>query len=184
MNLPHVTEIISQVGKHWLSFDHVPPDRLEAACQRGSAFHQLAAAHAQKLFSLGEIPDNCVGFFHSFREWFDGMAEEVIAIEQTLLDEVLGFTGTPDAILRIKGDSGLTLLDWKSGQTTSKSWRLQISAYRHLAEKNGFFIGRVATLQPHPEGKQAKFTEFTKSLTPDFAVFLACLTAWRFFNAR
>ena len=181
MNLPHVTEIISQVGKHWLNFDAVPPGVLERACARGSDFHRLAALHAQSLW-VDEIPDDCAGFFKSFSDWMESFVAEVGVVEQQLVDVVLGFTGTPDAILRIKGDPGLTMVDWKSGQTASKGWRLQIAAYRHLAEINGYDIGRVATLQLHPDGKQAKFTGHTRSLTWDWNVFRSMLGVWKFFN--
>jgi hypothetical protein len=183
MNLPHVTEIISTVGKHWLNFDAVPKDRLEAACQRGSDFHRLAALHAQSLW-VDEIPDDCAGFFKSFSGWLAAFVSEVVVVEQQFVDKTLGFTGTPDAILRIKGDPGLTLVDWKSGQTASKGWRLQVSAYRHLAEINGYPIGRVATIQPRPDGEKAKFTEYTRSLTADWNVFRSMLNIWGFFNGK
>jgi hypothetical protein len=179
MNLPSVTTIISQVGKHWLSFDAVPPDRLEAACLRGSVFHRLAALHAQNLW-IDEIPDSCAGFFRSFVGWYEKFVEEVVMVEQTLTHPTLGFTGTPDAILGIKGDPGLTLVDWKSGQSATKGWRLQISAYRHLAEANGYPVDRVATLQPHPGGGNARFTEYTRSLGADWNIFLSMLGVWRF----
>jgi hypothetical protein len=181
MIMPSVTRIISDVGKHWLNFDSVPPDRLEIACARGQDFHRLAALHAQSLW-VDEIPDSCAGFFKSFLDWRAAFVTEVVVVEQQFVDKHLEFTGTPDAILRIKGDPGLTLVDWKSGQTASKGWRLQIAAYQRLAEINGYPIGRVATLQPHPDGKKAKFTEYTRSLTADWNVFRSMLGVWKFFN--
>lgn len=185
MIIPSVTCVISDVGKLWLSFDNVPPDRLEFACQRGTDFHRLAALHAQRLW-IDEIPETCVGFFHSFTEWFDEFVEEVVMVEQTLVHPTLHYQGTPDAIARIKGDTGLTLLDWKTPLALSKSWRLQLAAYRELAWVNGFpgirSLDRVASLQPRADGGRAKFQGYTKSLTPDFAVFLSGLNWWRFFN--
>lgn len=183
MTLPSVTQIISTVGKHWLSFDNVPPDRLEFACQRGSDFHRLAALHAQKLW-IDEVPDSCVGFFRSFTAWFGEFVEEVILVEQPLVHPTLHYRGTPDTILRIKGDTVLTLPDWKTPLALSRSWRLQLAAYRELARVNGYPVERVASLQPHPDGGRAKFTGYTKSLTHDFAVFLSMLNTWRFFNAE
>ena len=182
MNLPSVTQIISQVGRYWLNFDNVPPDKLEFACQRGSDFHRLAALHAQNLW-IDEIPDSCVGFFHSFTAWFNEFVEEVVAVEQALVHPTLHYQGTPDAIVRIKGDTGLTLIDWKTPLPLSKSWRLQLAAYREVAEKvEQLYIPRVASLQPHPDGGRAKFQGYTKSLTPDFAVFLSGLNWWNFFQ--
>jgi hypothetical protein len=181
MNLPSVTQIISQVGRYWLNFDAVPPDRLEAACQRGSDFHRLAALHASRLW-IGEIPENCAGFFKSFTDWYDAFVGERILVEQPLVHLKLHYRGTPDAIVRIKGDTVLTLLDWKTPLALSKSWRLQLAAYHELASVNGFPAVRVASLQPHPTGGRAKFQGYTKSLNPDFAVFLSGLNWWNFFN--
>ena len=181
MTLPSVTQIISQVGRFWLNFDNVPPDKLEFACQRGSDFHRLAALHVQNLW-IDEIPESCAGFFRSFVGWYANFVEEPILVEQTLIHPTLHYHGTPDAILRIQGDTGLTLVDWKTPRALSKSWRLQLAAYRELARANGYPVERVASLQPHPDGGRAKFTGYTKSLTPDFAVFQSGLNWWNFFQ--
>jgi len=181
MNLPSVTTIISQVGKYWLNFDAIPPGVLERACTRGTDFHRLAALHASRLW-IDEIPESCAGFFHSFTEWFDEFVEEAILAEQTLVHPTLHYQGTPDAIVRIKGDTGLILLDWKTPAVFSKSWVIQCSAYKELAEANGYSISRIAALQPHKDGGKAKFTGFTKSSAVGFAVFLSALQVWRYFN--
>jgi len=182
--LPSTTQIISTVGKHWLNFDAVPPDKLEAACLRGSEFHRLAALYVQRLW-IDEIPDSCAGFLESFTRWFHDFADdEVVLVEQTLVHPTLKFTGTPDAILRIKGDQGFTLMDWKTPRALSKSWCLQLAAYRELAQVNGYPVERVASLQPHPDGGRAKFTGYTKTLVADFAVFWSMLNIWRYFNAE
>jgi hypothetical protein len=182
VELPSVTQIISQVGRYWLNFDNVPPDRLEFACQRGSDFHRLAALYAQTLW-IDEVPESCVGFFASFTAWFDEFVEEVILVEQTLVHPTLHYKGTPDIIVRIKGDVGNCLIDWKTPRAFSKSWRLQVAAYHELAVRNGTPVARVASLQPHPDGRRARFGGYTKSLTPDFAVFLSGLNWWKYFSA-
>lgn len=178
---PSVTQIISQVGHYWLNFDHVPADRLEIAKERGQEYHSLAALYAKKLW-IDEIPDSCAGFFQSFCRWFGSSVEEVILVEQRLVHPIWGYEGTPDLICRMKGDQALILIDHKTPLAFSKSWRLQISAYRELAVRNGYEVERVASLQPNPNGGQAKFKENTESLSPDFAVFLSMLNVWGFFN--
>ncbi|MCX5906380.1 MAG: hypothetical protein NTY64_04110 [Deltaproteobacteria bacterium] len=106
----------------------------------------------------------------------------MVIVEKTLTDQIQGYRGTPDAIVRMKGDDGLTLLDWKTPQVESKNWRIQIAAYRALAEKAGYPIMRVATLQPHPKGKRAKFTEYSLSSLQDFTIFLSALNCHRYFT--
>lgn len=182
MTIPSVTTVISQVGQHWLNFDSVPQDRLEFAKERGSDFHRLAALHAKKLW-IDDITDSCVGFFKSFQEWFEAVVAEAVLVEKTLVHPVLPYKGTPDIILRIKGDQLLTLMDYKTPRVHSLGWCLQLAAYRELAIANGYPVRRVASIQPHPDGGSAKFAEYTKNLTHDFLVFRSMLTIWRFFNS-
>jgi hypothetical protein len=182
VELPSVTQVISQVGRYWLNYDAIPPARLEFAKERGSDFHRLAALHAQKLW-IDQVPESCTGFFKSFTAWFLEFVEEVVLVEKTLVHPTLHYKGTPDIIVRIKGDSVLTLPDYKTPRVFSKSWCLQVAAYRELARVNGIQVERVSSLQPHPDGGRAKFEEYTKSLTHDFAVFLSALNVWRYFDA-
>jgi hypothetical protein len=128
------------------------------------------------------VPPNCDGFLKSFCAWFDRSVEEVVLVEQGLMHPRLHFRGTPDIVVRMKGDKVLTLIDYKTPRIFSKTWCLQLAAYRELDEANGYHVGRVASLQPHPEAGPAMFREYTKSLTPDFARFLAGLTIWNFFE--
>ena len=183
MNLPTTTQVISTVGKHWLNFDAVPPEVLERACARGQDFHRLAALHVQNLW-IDEIPNSCIGFFKSFSDWFKDFVEETIMSEQMLVHPTLGYTGTPDIIVRIKGDKGNCLIDHKTPRALSRSWRLQISSYCELARANGYQVERVASLQPHPDGGRAKFTGYTKSLAADWNVFRSMLNVWRFFDGK
>lgn len=179
-NLPSVTEVIGFCNSQ--AFANVSPERLEVASVRGQEFHQLAAAYLLSLPIL-EVPEECEGYFTSFRRWADSMVEEVVLVEERLVCPAYGFTGMPDLVCRLKGDDELVLGDYKTGQVASKGWRLQTAAYRYLAEKKlARIITRTFSLQPRPDGKRAKFLEYSKSLTPDFAVFLSALQVFKFFN--
>ena len=180
MKLPSVTQVIGFVNSQ--AFANIPEDVLAIACARGTEFHRLVAMHVQNLW-IDEIPENCAGFFRSFVGWYANFVEEVVGVELTFTHPTLGFTGTPDAIVRIKGDKGLTLIDWKTPAALSKSWRLQLAAYKNLADTNiGPQVDRVASLQPRRDGGRAKFTGYTKSLTPDYAIFLSALNVFKFFE--
>ena len=179
--LPSVTQIVGAVAQHWVNFDDIPSERLEAAKERGTDYHALAAAYAQGLW-VGAVPPNCDGFLKSFINWFDANVEDVVMVEKTLVHPTLHYQGTEDLVVLIKGDLMLTLLDHKTPRAFSKTWRLQLAAYKELVHQDGWNVGRVASLQPHPEGCPAKFVEYTKSLTPDFARFLAAKTIWDYFE--
>jgi hypothetical protein len=171
-----VTECLSPFN----DFSAVPPAVLEAACERGSQVHANIASILKGLW-VPEIPENCQPYIDSFNLWLP-VVEEVVMVEETLVDKEREYKGTPDAILRIKGDEGYTLVDWKSPVVESKSWRLQISAYRALAMQNGYLIHRTGALQLSPKGRVAKFREYSGTLVRDFATFLCCLSAYKFFH--
>lgn len=177
MSIPSVTQVLQP----FMDFSRIPAEVLEAAADRGTEVHSICARIAKKLWVV-EVTEAYAGYVQSFTGWLDAMVEEVVLAEERLHDGNLGFHGMPDLICRIKGDEGLCLIDLKTPRAFSRSWWPQIAGYRHLAIKAGHKIDRVASLQLHPDGGKAKFTESTKSLTRDFAVFLAALSCWRYFN--
>ncbi len=174
--LASVTEVLSP----YADFSKVRPDVLEEAKLRGSLAHGLFAAYALCLW-IPAVPDNCVGFFDSFKRWFDATVEKTIAVEVELICGKYEFCGHPDWIGIIRGDKFPTLIDWKTGQAQMKVHRLQIAAYHHLAEET-YGVKRVLLMHPKPNGAIAKVVEHTGTIHLDFATFLNCLSAWRFFN--
>lgn len=173
---------VTQALSPFNDFSMVRPDKLEAACLRGSQVHAIIASILKGLW-IANIPENCQPYIDSFNLWLP-VVDEVVMVEETLIDKGHGYKGTPDAILRIKGDEGFTLCDWKSPVVESKSWRLQISAYRALAMQNGYLIHRTGALQLSPKGKVAKFREYSGTITHDYSLFLNALAVYKYFNGR
>jgi len=163
------------------AFANVPPHLMLVAQERGTAFHEIAAAYAKKLW-LPTLPEELTGFFLSFTRWFDKFVVETVMVEERLKHPTLYYEGTPDWVGRLKGDLGLTLVDWKTPHYASKGWRLQLAGYKGLCEKAGYEIARVASLQPRRDGKTAKFIDYPNSLTNDMAIFMSVLNVWRFYN--
>lgn len=176
MNLPTVTQVLSIFS----DYTNVNPHLLKSAQERGSAFHALAACYLESGYIL-DIPDNVMPYFISFEHWAKKFVEEVVWVEKTLIHPVFKYQGTPDALLRLKGDEGLTLPDWKTGAGVTRLWEAQVAAYCELADRNGWQVKRAGILQPHPKGKIAKFTEYTGSLNVGLTGFLSALQCWRFF---
>jgi len=176
--LPSVTEVLSFVNSR--AFDHVPVFRLEAAQARGIDVHSAAAA---LLLGIWYDPDPAhAGYMGSLTTWVEQFVVEVVFVEQSLVSLKHGFRGHPDALLRIRGDDGPTLIDWKTPKPLSLSWRLQLAGYRLLAIDNGFKVSRVASLRLDADGGPAKFQGYTRTLVSDQNDFLAALKVWRFFN--
>lgn len=162
------------------AFADVPLPILERAAARGDTVHSEIA---MTLLGLWFVPDEAVaGYLASFNIWREKFVVEVVAVEPELVAPKYGVQGHPDAILRLAGDKGLTLVDWKTPKPLSRSWRLQLAGYKLLAEANGHEIVRVASLRPDAAGGPAKFDGYTDTLWKDTNAFLSALNVWKFFN--
>jgi hypothetical protein len=160
-------------------FSMVRPDKLEAACERGSILHRAFALHASGLW-LPELAAEYQGYFDSFCNWHDLAVEETLAVEEELVCEKYGFCGHPDWIGIIRGDKAPSLIDWKTGQAKMKAHRLQVAAYHHLA-KEKYGVKRVLLMHPKANGGRASVVGHTGTLARDFATFLNCLSAYNYF---
>ena len=120
----------------------IPLERLYKASIRGTAVHNYCTAYIEKLF-MPEIEAEYLPYVDAFIEWADEHVREVIQTRRRFYDDELKFSGEPDAILILKDSDVPTLIDIKATCATSKSWALQLGAYRHLCTKAGFNIGRV-----------------------------------------
>jgi hypothetical protein len=176
---PTTTQVIQFCNSQ--AFANIPAYRLEAAQEHGLDFHGLAAAYAKQLW-IDEIPEDCQDEFRGFTEWYDHVVvPPPVLVEQQLIHPVWGYSGTPDWVGLLRGHNGLVLLDWKPNSGFSAAWVVQVAAYRDLCVANGYPVERVGIVQRR-KGRKAKFTECTESLANGFAVFLAGLTWWRYFN--
>lgn len=175
MKLPSVTKILSP----WQDFSKVPPEVLANAADRGVRVHQACSTLIQGLW-FSEPPEDIYGYVESFANWVDTADPICVAAEVELVDISLGFCGHPDLICLIGPD--VIVIDLKTPASPAASWRLQLAAYHHLANINGYAVNRTATLRLSKDGKPAKFDEFTATTNTDFAVFLNCLSAYRYFK--
>ena len=176
-NYPSVTQALGV----FQDFSTIRPDVLEHAAERGSRVHAACSAYAKGLFPVTDPESE--PYFISFQQWFDTYITKTLAVEKRMNDEVYGFTGMLDLIVLIKGDKLPSLVDLKTPAAVGPTWAAQISAYRHLAEKKlKIKIGRNLSLRLSGKGTAAIPNEFTGNYNRDFAVFLAALTAYKYFK--
>jgi len=169
-----VTEVI---GKY-ADWSKISPEALEAAAFRGTKVHQYIAMKLLGLWVPGGMEAHYRGYLDSFTSWHDQAVERTLYVELEAVCTCWDFIGHIDWVGIIKGDKGLTILDWKTPITEAKSWLLQLSSYRHLVTEHTetkLPVIRCGALMLSPEGKPAKMKEYTDVSEAAFNVFLGML---------
>lgn len=174
--LPSVTTILSP----WSDFSRVPDDVLAHAAERGTLVHQACACRLIGLWSF-PVPVEIRGYLDSFEQWMPVVAD-VVLCEEELADHDYGYMGHPDLICRLQGDDALSVIDFKTPLSKSKSWRPQLAAYRELAVKRGHDVRRVMSVRLKKDGGRPIVNESTGTVAHDFAVFRNALACWKYFN--
>jgi hypothetical protein len=177
MKIPTVTTVLSLYS----DFSMISPDVLERAAERGSRIHAACAAHAQGLWADCYLGSEEKGYFKSFLDWSSRAVSEFHVIEIELTDTKLGYMGHPDAIVKMIGEAALTVIDYKTPATMSKTWLPQIAAYAHLARVNGFDVRKGFVIRLRKDGGEAIATQVDIDGEP-WAAFLNALGAYRYFK--
>ena len=175
---PSVTQVLSV----YADFSMVPAATLEHAAARGTAVHRACAAIAQGLW-VPSLSEEAIPYVTSFKHWWP-LVQEAYAVEQELVDPAYGYRGHPDLIVRLAGENFARVVDLKTPITKNPLWAAQIAAYINLAKQvipEGMEIKRSGTLRLSPQGKAPKYDEYTESAR-DFHVFVAALTAYKYFK--
>ena len=127
----------------------------------------------------------CAGYVESFRRWFE-VVDEVHLVEIALEDRPLGFRGTPDLVVSLRGDGYPSLWDIKTPRTPAGTWPAQVAAYRYLASHSGRCptpVERAGCVRLNPDGGQPIIDEYAPEvLLLAFRAFMGALSAWKYFN--
>ena len=186
---------VTQALSPFSDFSGINPEVLQHAAERGSRVHRACAAYASGFPALG-LHDEDHGYFHSFVGWFDSYVDKVLMVEKRLTSP-LGYTGQIDLACQLT-DGRFCLVDYKTPALESPTWKAQIAAYCELAlteldsfkkDANTFYgVDTPATLKIegmalmlNKNGKAAKGIVYQYQ-ADDFAAFLSCLNAYRYFK--
>lgn len=151
-NYIRVTEVlegISGLGK-------IPEHILEKAAERGTRVHRACTAeiHNQEMW---EICVDIAPYIQSFRKWYQN-GKNVIHNDLRFYCDELQLTGEVDMIYQENEEN--ILIDIKTSQKESSTWKLQLSAYKYLAEKNGIPIHRLMVVQLKKDGSNPTVYEY------------------------
>lgn len=171
-----ITEILSVFS----DFSQIDPATLANAADRGTRTHKFCELYINNLL-LQPIDEDCKPYFESFVKWFDEMVKEVVYCEERLLCDKFKITGQIDLLLTLKGENKPIIVDLKTPQSESKTWRLQTAAYLYLARQNwDKDINRRACLMLDRNGGEPKFKEYASK--GDEQLFFNALELVRFFK--
>jgi len=171
---------VTQVLSKYQNWSAVNPDRLELACERGSAVDNYCNNYALGFYAVP--PVGLEGYCVSFETWFKANVIEVVAVQPHLVNETFGFVGHPDLIALLKGDERPTVIDNKTPDAAHPIWSAQCSAYLDLA-MDKYRPRRCGSLRLRKDGSPAIFKEYTDSVQ-DFQAFLSALFAHRYFLGK
>lgn len=163
------------------------PDRVKReAGAIGSQVHAAIEAYLQA--SPGGTPNTLIAppqvqtATQNFIAWYEGSGLEIIAQEQGVHSKKHGYAGTLDAIARVRGDQGLLVCDWKSGNGIHDEAALQLAAYvfayeeMHNVPIRGAFVVRLSKFA---NARSPYEVRQVSNLEACFETFLAALALWR-----
>ena len=177
MKLPSVTTVLSPFS----DFSMIRPEVLKLASERGTRVHAACAIYTKGLWADSALYPGDGPFFDSFLNWVVISDVEFVSVEEEFADPHLGYMGHPDAIVRYPGDQGLTIIDYKTPMSISRTWYPQIAAYAHLARKHGHDVRRGLAVRLRTNGGPAIVTEIDFNGEP-WAAFMNALGAYRYFK--
>ena len=197
---PSATELTSLLPKPWLMAWY-----RSAVKKHGWRGWQLCKAQSKRGTTIGsEVHGLIEGFINKQPFGISGkyesqlfadvlydkvnpMVEEYVAIEPHLVSETYKIHGTADAIVRMNGETGLSVLDWKTSASKSDTHPIQLAVYSMLWNEthpeqsiNRGYIVRV-------DKKSKKLTVHVdeyKPLNQYYEVVKALRTIWEYSNAK
>jgi hypothetical protein len=141
-NYARVTDII---GKQTIEdMRAIPLEMLAKAAIRGAAVDDYCTAWLNKHW-IPEIDPEYEPWFNAFVEWADSNIAECLHTKERLYDDVKRFTGEFDFIAKTK-DGFTVLFDIKATSAKSKSWPVQLAAYKHLCAINGYELDKICNI--------------------------------------
>jgi RecB family exonuclease len=175
---PRVSDILSPYSKK--DFESISPEVLAHAAERGTKVHKYCTGYVRGLW-LPDIEEECQPYVDSFIQWYDKNCDKTLFYESRLYDDALRYTGEIDLIVILK-DGSRTLVDIKTSATVSKSWIVQLAAYKNLLSVNNIEINYTLNLQVCKTGKLAKeYSHNAENLTQAWDLFKGLIKAYDYF---
>lgn len=152
---------------------HVNEIVLERAAVRGTKVHKVCESLVRDLGDW-KIDDEIAGYVDSFKMWLE-KKPQILDIEKRFYCQELQITGQVDMIL--DSPDGHIIFDLKTSAKSSKTWPLQGSAYKYLANISGYNVTAIHFLQLDKMGKPPTLHVYEDR----FDLFKKCLDVYKYF---
>lgn len=194
---PRVTEIIGKQNADEMRA--IPIENLIAAGERGAKIHAYCTAWVNHLWTP-DISAEHQPYVDAFIAWTTENIRAYSFTSKRLYDDELKFSGEYD-LIGIDKEGKRVLIDIKTSCTKSKTWALQLAAYKHLCQLNGYEIDRVCVVHlkkikcavwEQVEGEkllisppQVKSHEIKyEDITPYWDIFASALMCYNYFDRK
>ncbi len=184
LTYPRVSEIIGKQTKE--DMQSIPIDVLANACIRGTKIHEYASAHLNGIW-IPEVELEYQLYADAFKQWADANIEKTLYTDTRLFNDVECFSGQFDMIVILKSSKKIALIDLKTSHSVSKSWPIQLAAYKHLCEANGYHIDLVYNLHLKKTPNKIKSVAIPyseKDLTSAWEIFTSAFKCYKFFSLK
>jgi hypothetical protein len=160
----------------------VPPGVLEAARQFGSHVHAAIDLLNRDALDWGSLDAGLRPYVAGWQRFLDDSGCVVLASEQPVVHERLGYAGTPDSVLYWPNKKRPVIPDVKSTAALPRSVGAQTAAYAHAYQA---MHGGPMPLRGcvHLLG-DGKYAWHVRNDPADFSLFVSCLNIRRFLNGQ
>lgn len=172
--VPSVTQVLSLLQ----DFGAVPAEVLARAAEFGSHVHQAVHLWNERQLDEGALDPALAPYLADWKAFLADTGAEVNQSELRLAHPILGYAGTLDSIVGMKGKN--VLVDVKTG-VVPRTVGPQTAAYAELVQvrHKSFRVQRRLCVQLTGEG----YRLHPCNDPADLAVFVSALNCWRFRNA-
>lgn len=137
LTYPRVSAIIHKQNES--EFRNISLEILENAAIRGTKVHEYCTSYLLNLFIV-DMEDQYKPYSDAFIEWIDQHPIDEVYTGERLYDDERKFSGEFDMIVKFKKSQRMALIDIKTSANVSKAWPIQLAAYKHLCNLNGYTI--------------------------------------------
>lgn len=196
MERAQYTRVSDIIGKQTIEdMRSIPIEALAKAAVRGTKVHEYCTAWLNKHW-VPEIEAEYEPYFNAFVGWASENIADCLHSSVRLYDDVKRFTGEFDFIGVLK-DGTTALFDIKTSSVKSKAWPIQLAAYKHLCELNGYTFDKICNIHlkksyKNPTGDDSESRPVVidalvydyEDVTQYWDIFASALTCYDYFHTK